>query len=160
MAHVGRRRHVAMMHDEATLRGYSAWEATSGHGARRGKQWGFSNPSPGRGTTGGSPLPRMTSTAVLSCVRPRWWPSPACNLDGSRSCARRGPRRASGDGHGSRRSDGLLPARRRTGISAWPGFGPTGLGLAWLFSFFKKKSIFCVGWEQISYFWYRVNCIG
>jgi hypothetical protein len=131
MAHVGRRRHVAMTHDEAT----------SGHGARRGKQRGFSNPSPGRG---GGPLLRMTSTAVLSCVRPRWWPSPARNLDGSRSCARRGPRRASGDGHGSRRSDGLLPARRRrrAGISAWPGFGPTGLGLAWLFSFLKKNLFF------------------
>jgi hypothetical protein len=153
MAHVGRRRHVAMTHDEATLRGYSAWEATSGHGARRGKQRGFSNPSPGRGATGGSPLLRMTSTAVLSYVRPRWWPSPARNLDSSRSCARRGPRRASSDGHGSRRSDGLLPARRRrrAGISAWPGFGPTGLGLAWLFSFFLKKNLFFVLAGNIRY---------
>jgi hypothetical protein len=36
-AHVGRRRHVAMAHDETALRGYDAWEATSGHRARRGK---------------------------------------------------------------------------------------------------------------------------
>jgi hypothetical protein len=40
MAHVGRKRHVATVHDEAALRGYDAWEAMSGHRARRGKQRG------------------------------------------------------------------------------------------------------------------------
>jgi hypothetical protein len=33
-ARVVQRRHVAMVHDEAVLRGYGAWEVMSGHRAR------------------------------------------------------------------------------------------------------------------------------
>jgi hypothetical protein len=74
-AHAGWRRHVATTHDEAALRGYGTWEATSGHRARQGKQRGKRQglgASPTRTQDEAQPAAApslcVTLTTALSCV--------------------------------------------------------------------------------------------
>jgi hypothetical protein len=67
------------MHDEAVLRGYGAWEATSGHRARRGKQRGKRR---GLGASPTRAQDEAQPAVAPSYARPRRWPSPTHDLDG------------------------------------------------------------------------------